>query len=186
MNTNQRCHAVAVPMLPKDTNGTGTNIFGGVIMSYMDLAAGVAAHRLVKNRVVTKVFREINFMKPVFVGDVLTCYAEVTKIGKTSLTISVVVEAERKGEFVRVTEGEAVFVAVDKNDRPVPLIGHDDQPPTLPANGETNPPPGSGRTGCTNAGCNGQCNGNHDHGAPAKKFSWRGLLDMLRLSGRGK
>jgi len=111
-------------MFPKDTNPSG-NIFGGVILSNIDIAAGVAARAATHHRTVTVCMKEVVFKRPVKVGDILTFWADVIKTGRTSVTISIKVEAERRGEIIPVTEGEAIFVAVDQDDRPIAL----DSPP---------------------------------------------------------
>jgi Acyl-CoA hydrolase len=107
-------------MFPADTNPAG-NIFGGVILSYIDIAAGVATRTLTRHNTVTVCMKEVVFKEPVKVGDILTFWTEVVKVGRTSMTIRVKVEATRGDRVIQVTEGETVFVAVDKSDRPVPL-----------------------------------------------------------------
>ena len=112
-----------LPARPRDTNAAG-DIFGGWIMSQVDLSGSIAASRRAKGRVVTVAVNSFVFHKPVFVGDVVSCYANVTKVGNTSLTVFVEVYAERypeRVETVRVTEATLTFVAVDEqgNKRPV-------------------------------------------------------------------
>ena len=110
--------AIRITLLPRDTNSRGT-IFGGVILSYIDTAGAIQAHRHTKmERFVTVAMREVIFHKPVFVGDLVSFYAETVRIGTTSITVRVLVETERVGsssERVRVTEAEVVYVAVDEN-----------------------------------------------------------------------
>ena len=110
--------AIRIMLLPRDTNSQGT-IFGGVILSYIDTAGAIEAHRRTKiERFVTMAMREVIFHKPVFVGDLVSFYAETLRVGKTSITVRVIVEAERpssSAERVRVTEAEVVYVAVDEN-----------------------------------------------------------------------
>src|SRR5438309_11416663 len=110
--------AIRVAMLPRDTNSQGT-IFGGVILSYIDMAGAIEAHRHTgMARFVTVAMREVIFHQPVFVGDLVSFYAETLKIGTTSITVRVLVEAERygrPGERARVTEVEVVYVAVAEN-----------------------------------------------------------------------
>jgi acyl-CoA thioesterase YciA len=110
--------AIRITLLPRDTNSAGT-IFGGVILSYIDMAGAIEAHRRTRmDRFVTVAMREVIFHKPVFVGDLVSFYAETVSIGTTSITIRVIVETERVGtttEQVRVTEAEVVYVAVDAN-----------------------------------------------------------------------
>ncbi len=115
--------AIRVSMMPKDTNGLGT-IFGGVILSHIDHAGAVEAQCAVKGRLVTVAMKEIEFLAPVFVGDLVSFYTEVLRRGKTSITVKVTVEAERQHrerQIVRVTEAEVVYVRVDENRRPLPL-----------------------------------------------------------------
>ena len=111
--------AIRITLLPRDTNSAGT-IFGGVILSYIDMAGAIEAHRRTRmERFVTVAMREVIFHKPVFVGDLVSFYAETVRIGTTSITIRVIVEAERVGtgaeDVRRVTEAEVVYVAVDAN-----------------------------------------------------------------------
>jgi acyl-CoA thioesterase YciA len=114
---NYRDPAIRITLLPRDTNSAGT-IFGGVILSYIDMAGAIEAHRRTgMDRFVTVAMREVIFHKPVFVGDLVSFYAETVNIGNTSITIRVIVETERVGsrsEVVRVTEAEVVYVAVDE------------------------------------------------------------------------
>ena len=112
-----------VTMLPRDTNARGT-IFGGVILSHIDLAGGIAASRQASCNFVTRAMREVEFIAPVYVGDVVSFYATVLRRGTTSITIKVSVEAERGKEprqRVKVTEAEVVYVAVDETGKPAPL-----------------------------------------------------------------
>ena len=109
--------AIRIALLPRDTNSQGT-IFGGVILSYIDMAGAIEAHRHTgMDRFVTVAMREVIFHQPVFVGDLVSFYAETMRVGNTSITVRVVVEAERYGgpkEKVRVTEAEVIYVAVDQ------------------------------------------------------------------------
>ena len=108
--------AIRITLLPRDTNSRGT-IFGGVILSYIDTAGAIEAHRHTgMDRFVTVAMREVIFHQPVFVGDLVSFYCETLKVGKTSITVRVVVEAERygdPGEVKRVTQAEVIYVAVD-------------------------------------------------------------------------
>jgi len=117
MNTDP---AIRISLMPRDTNPQGT-IFGGVILSYIDMAGAIEAHRYTKiERFVTMAMREVIFHHPVFVGDLVSFYAETVRVGNTSITIRVEVEAERFGgtsDKIRVTEAEVVYVAVDANRR---------------------------------------------------------------------
>jgi acyl-CoA thioesterase YciA len=110
--------------MPKDTNAAG-DIFGGWIMAQVDIAASIAAHRRARGRVVTVAVNEFQFHQPVYVGDLISCYADITRVGNTSLTVHVEVIAERdRGteQRLKVTEANLTFVAVDEqgNKRPVP------------------------------------------------------------------
>ena len=112
-----------VTMLPRDTNAHGT-IFGGVIMSHIDLAGAIAASRQAPRNFVTRAMREVGFIAPVYVGDVVSFYTGVLREGETSVTIQVIVEAERSKEprrQVKVTEAEVIYVAVDEAGSPTPL-----------------------------------------------------------------
>jgi acyl-CoA thioesterase YciA len=122
--------AIRVAMMPRDTNAFGT-IFGGVLLSYIDQAGAVEAHKHTSKPIVTVAMREVIFIEPVFVGDLVSFYADTVKVGRTSITIKVVVEAERiiarSRQRVKVTEAEVVYVAVSKDRRPVPLIDSETQ-----------------------------------------------------------
>src|ERR1700761_7942521 len=108
--------------MPADTNPAG-DIFGGWIMSLMDLAAGIAAGSYAKGRVATAAVSNLSFLQPVKVGDVVCVYTEVTKTGRTSITVAVEAYVLRRnqGERVRVTASEFVLVAVDDHGTPRPL-----------------------------------------------------------------
>ena len=108
-----------IPM-PADANHTG-DIFGGWIMSQVDLAGSVPAVRLARGRVATVAVNSFVFRQPVFVGDVVSFYAEVVKIGRTSITVDVEVYAQRRPEkemCVKVTEATLTYVAVDDQRQP--------------------------------------------------------------------
>src|SRR5258706_4168725 len=108
-----------VPM-PADSNATG-DIFGGWVMSQIDIAGSIPAIRLARGRVATIAVNSFVFRQPVMVGDVVSFYAEVVKVGRTSITVSVEVYAQRnpeKEETVKVTEATLTYVAVDKRGRP--------------------------------------------------------------------
>jgi acyl-CoA thioesterase YciA len=115
--------ALRITLLPRDTNRHGT-VFGGIILSHIDLAGAIEARKACgPHNFVTVAMDKVIFHKPVFVGDVVSFYTETLKVGRTSVTVKVVVEATRgaNGETVRVTEAEVVFVAVDGNWNPVPV-----------------------------------------------------------------
>ncbi|MCU0239410.1 MAG: acyl-CoA thioesterase [Pyrinomonadaceae bacterium] len=109
--------AIRLTMMPRDTNAHGT-VFGGVILSYIDVAGGVEAVRHTKHdRFVTVAMKEVIFHEPVFIGDLVSFYAETRKVGNTSITIHVDVEAERfgsNGQKVKVTEAEVIYVAINQ------------------------------------------------------------------------
>src|SRR5437764_11309552 len=118
----ERFPAIRITMLPRDTNAYGT-VFGGVILSYIDLAGGIECRRQSPKKFVTKAMREVVFVAPVHLGDLATFYTRTVCIGKTSICVDVEVEAERLGlagtkEIVRVTEAEVIYVAVDEAGRP--------------------------------------------------------------------
>jgi acyl-CoA thioesterase YciA len=117
--------AIRLTMMPRDTNAHGT-VFGGVILSYIDVAGGVEAIRYTRhNRFVTVAMKEVIFHEPVFIGDLVSFYAKTLKVGNTSITIHVDVEAERfgtPGVVVKVTEAEVIFVAIDEYQQKV-VIG---------------------------------------------------------------
>ncbi|MBM3370316.1 MAG: hypothetical protein RL109_984 [Pseudomonadota bacterium] len=115
-----------VPM-PADSNMHG-DVFGGWIMSQVDIAGGITASRRANGRVATVAVNSFLFKQPVYVGDVVTFYTEVIRIGNTSITVRVEVFAERvrqRGEIIKVTEATLSFVAIgaDKKPRPVPPEG---------------------------------------------------------------
>ncbi len=109
--------------MPADANPMG-DIFGGWLLSQMDIAGGVAASARAKGRTATIGVKEMEFHKPVKVGDLLTCYAEVTRIGRTSLTIAIeawTTNHYRKTEPAKVTEGVFTYVALDGDGKPRPV-----------------------------------------------------------------
>jgi acyl-CoA thioesterase YciA len=115
--------AIRVVMMPRDANYLGT-IFGGVILSSLDLAGAVEAHLHSDRRLVTAAMREVEFIAPVFVGDLVSFYTETLKIGRTSIFVRVTVEAKRARaphQTVRVTQAEVVYVAIDQAGKPAPL-----------------------------------------------------------------
>ena len=128
----ERVPAIKVILLPKDTNAMGT-IFGGVILSHIDLASAVEARKTGAHRFVTKAMREVEFHEPVFLGDIVSFYTDTVRVGRTSITVRVSVEAERwgkapvspgatgHGERVKVTEAEVVLVAINDRGQPVPI-----------------------------------------------------------------
>lgn len=124
MDLTGKLPQIRVVMLPKDTNAMG-NIFGGVILSHIDLAAGEHARTISPHLYVTKILREVNFIAPVKVGDTVSYFTETKSIGRTSITINVLVTAERgidHREIVTVTEAEVIMVAVDRNGKSIPVM----------------------------------------------------------------
>jgi acyl-CoA thioesterase YciA len=109
--------AIRLTMMPRDTNAHGT-VFGGIILSYIDVAGGVEAVRHTHHdRFVTVAMKEVIFHEPVFMGDLVSFYADTLRVGNTSITIHVVVEAERfgnQGQRVKVTDAEVTYVAINQ------------------------------------------------------------------------
>ena len=117
--------AIRVLTMPKDANPNG-DIFGGWIMSQVDTAGAVTAMKRAGGRVTTVAVTSFEFKKPVFVGDLISCFAEIEKVGRTSITVRIVAYAERGGRekcTIRVTEATIVYVALDENRRPRPIDG---------------------------------------------------------------
>jgi acyl-CoA thioesterase YciA len=117
--------AIRVVMMPRDTNPLGT-IFGGLILSYIDQAGAIEARRHSDKKMVTVAMHEVKFIAPVFVGDLVSFYTETLKIGRTSITILVTVDAWRGAaphETIRVTQAEVVYVAIDQPGQSVPIRG---------------------------------------------------------------
>lgn len=111
-------------MMPKDTNWLGS-IFGGHILSLIDLAAGIHARNIARRKFVTKIMHEVNFIAPVFVGDCVSIYCETVRTGNTSITIRCDVEALRgvdKPETISVTSAEIVMVSVNDKGKPVAIF----------------------------------------------------------------
>src|SRR5688500_13766003 len=123
-SSTARDAAIRLTMMPRDTNAHGT-VFGGVILSYIDVAGGVEAIRHTKhNRFVTVAMKEVIFHQPVYIGDLVSFYARTIKVGNTSITIHVDVEAERyrtPDVMVKVTEAEVIFVAIDESGKKVKI-----------------------------------------------------------------
>jgi acyl-CoA thioesterase YciA len=114
----ERYLAVKVVMMPRDTNAVGT-IFGGVLLSYIDQAGAVGAIHEIRNqgwpipKVVTVAMNGVEFLEPVSVGEVVSFWTRVVRVGRTSITTHVSVEAERESGPVRLTEAEVVYVSID-------------------------------------------------------------------------
>ena len=123
--------AIKVAMMPRDTNPYGT-IFGGVVLSYIDQAGAVGANHEIRGAgwpeqpIVSVAMNSVEFHRPVFVGDIVSFWTRVVKVGTTSITMHVDVEADRRGETVHLTEAEVTYVAVDLTNGqrcPVPIRG---------------------------------------------------------------
>ena len=115
-----------IPM-PADSNANG-DIFGGWVMAQVDLAGSVLPARYAKGRMATVAVNQFVFKQPVRVGDILSFYSEVTRIGRTSITVDVEVYAERfrsQGRYVKVTEASVTYVAIDEAGRPRPVPPRD-------------------------------------------------------------
>jgi acyl-CoA thioesterase YciA len=115
--------AIRVMAMPADTNAAG-DIFGGWMMSQVDIAGSIIARRRANDRIVTVAVDSFQFHQPVFVGDLVSCYARITRVGRTSLTVHVKAYVERQGathETIQVTEADLTYVAVDEQRRPRPL-----------------------------------------------------------------
>jgi acyl-CoA thioesterase YciA len=122
--------AIQVVMMPRDTNPSGT-IFGGVLLSYIDQAGAIGARReVVLSRgkppvLVTVALNRVEFKKPVLVGDVVRFLTRPVRMGRTSITMQVLVEVDRNGEVLQVTEAEVVYVGIDPSSperKPRPLL----------------------------------------------------------------
>jgi len=112
--------------MPKDTNPNG-DIFGGWIMSHVDLAGSIVAAARIRGRMATVAVNRFTFKHPVYVGDLVSIYGNVEHVGTTSLTVYVEVFVQRStigpfsGEVVRVTDASVTYVALDENRRPTPV-----------------------------------------------------------------
>ncbi len=116
---------IKIVAMPSDTNPAG-NIFGGWILSQIDLAGSIAASELAPTRVVTISMKEVIFKEPVFIGDIVSCYAKVVSVGNTSITtvVKVVVQRLNDGGFVEcvlVTTAEVTYVSVDEQGNKKPI-----------------------------------------------------------------
>ena len=115
--------AIRVLAMPADTNAMG-DIFGGWLMSQVDIAGSIAAHRYANGRVVTVAINEFEFLKPVYVGDLVSIYTEIHKLGTTSIQIQITAYAERERNTIecdRVANAVLTYVAIDEQRHPRPL-----------------------------------------------------------------
>jgi len=114
---------IQVLAMPADTNPNG-DVFGGWLLSQMDIAGGVFCRKVARGRVVTVAMNSIEFNQPVFVGDTLSCYVELIKTGRTSMTVRIEAcahRAEIKNSENKVTEGMFTYVKIDENRKPIPI-----------------------------------------------------------------
>ena len=121
--------------MPADTNFAG-NIFGGWILSQVDIAGSIPAIRRARGRVTTVAVNSVEFHQPVFVGDIVSCYAEVVRVGRTSITVQVDVYAERnpaRVECIQVTQAVLTFVAIDEHRKPR-VVPPEIEPPEVEVN----------------------------------------------------
>lgn len=116
--------ALRTMAMPADTNPAG-DIFGGWLLSQMDLAGGVVSRQRAQGRTATVALDAMVFHKPVLVGDLVSCYADVEKVGRSSITVHVQawVDRDRTGESLKVTEGVFTFVALGPDGRARPVDG---------------------------------------------------------------
>lgn len=122
MEQTERIPALRTIAMPADTNPRG-DIFGGWLLAQMDLAGSILAQKIAVRRVATVGVQAMTFHKPVFVGDEVSCYTELVRIGNTSVTVQVESWARRRDEEneIKVTEGQFTYVAIDENRRPVQI-----------------------------------------------------------------
>ena len=130
-SADERYLAIKALMMPRDTNPHGT-IFGGVLLSYIDQAGAIGALHEIRRAgwpdrpVVTIAMNSVEFHQPVFVGDVVSFFTRNVRVGRTSISMHVSVEADRDGRTVRLTEAEVTYVAVELTEdgrQPVPIRG---------------------------------------------------------------
>ena len=121
---NEREPSLRTLAMPADANPDG-DIFGGWLMAQMDIAGGTYAHRVAEGRVATVAVEAMSFHKPVYVGDVVSCYCATERIGQTSIAVRVEtwVRRHRDGAREKVTEGLFTFVAIDADGRPRSIAG---------------------------------------------------------------
>jgi acyl-CoA thioesterase YciA len=155
MEAKAKCPSLVELMMPEHENPSG-NIFGGVLLSKIDIAGAIAARQAHPGRVVTVAMDSVIFKKPVLRGDLLICWADIVKIGKTSITTKIRVEVNRGGEIIQVTEAEATYVAVDAKGVKIPVGTKDDGTVVKPKLSDY----------CV--ACNGEAHGNGEEKVPAK------------------
>ncbi len=118
--------AIRVVMMPRDANANHT-IFGGVILSYIDQAGFTEAMRQAPHRYVTIAMDKVEFKEPVFIGDIVSFYADTTRVGRTSLNVHVTVKGSRQtpgqaAGCIVLTEADLTYVAVDDHNKPIPIF----------------------------------------------------------------
>jgi acyl-CoA thioesterase YciA len=114
---------IQVLAMPADTNPSG-DVFGGWLLSEMDIAGGVFCRKIAKGPVVTVAVNQITFKQPVFVGDTLRCYVDLIKVGTTSITVHIEAWVNREYDIdksIKVTQGDYTYVKVDENRNPVKI-----------------------------------------------------------------
>ena len=125
-NLLNKVPSIRAVAMPADTNPSG-DIFGGWVLSQMDLAGSVLARQVTKKRVTTIAVDKMRFHKPIMIGDIVSFYTEVSKTGNTSITIDIVTMVNRKddklgeGQAIKVTEGKFVYVCIDSKGKPVTI-----------------------------------------------------------------
>lgn len=122
LESNERVLVSRTIAVPADTNPWG-DIFGGWILSLMDIAAGTIAARIAKGSIATKAITDVTFDTPIFVGDEVSVYSQLEKIGNTSMTLNMSVSIRRKGqsEEIEAVKGKFIMVALNENRRPRPV-----------------------------------------------------------------
>ena len=125
-NLLNKVPSIRAVAMPADTNPSG-DIFGGWVLSQMDLAGSVLARQFAKKRVTTVAVEKMRFHKPIMIGDIVSFYTEVSKTGNTSITIDIVTMVNRKDDklgedqAIKVTEGKFVYVSIDSNGNPIKI-----------------------------------------------------------------
>jgi acyl-CoA thioesterase YciA len=125
-NLIHKVPSIRAVAMPADTNPSG-DIFGGWVLSQMDLAGSVLARQITKSRVTTIAVDKMRFHKPIMVGDIVSFYTEISKVGTTSITIDIVTMVNRKDDKlgeeqeIKVTEGKFVYVSINSDGQPIKI-----------------------------------------------------------------